>query len=1381
MFNKQACSYGLIALLLVSVVLSAIASAPSASALTEASWANKTTFTSYNSNVLKRVYTNSAGTSTYFIDATGGSTSSIKIVTLNSTGSTTATTTGILVQGATTVTSTTGSTTKNDIMMLQAIGGTTQVLNNAGTTFFAESLATASAELIGTNVNEIHLWLKKTGAPASANMIVAVFDSTCATVYQFGTVDVSTLTTSFVETTFRGAAAGRTLANGDRIGAFFNGGSAGNSGDVEYVNADRYDGTSNTITHTATGTQGSCTPTAQTARELRMQLSYNQQASYANDNDGGVSFWENAGYTVRATQTDSDTTQSLAGTGNSATPPAVLALEKKTTASAFAGASVDTVKLRLAKTGSPTGTISVVEVSATGSTSSKLNQAAGTITANVLNNANFGYAEHLNAGAALIGIQANSLTLGLKKTNSPTGTATFCVLNSSGACTYTFGTLDVSLLTTSDSQYTMVNYVSSVTFAQGDYIGIKYTTGDASNTVTVEGSSANAYDGTASAKAVLSSGLTWAADTTTDLGSSTANTAFKLDLVTLPTVLNTFGTMAASALTTTEAVYTFASASDFTLSSGATTYIGVLYTGGSIMGGGTTGDFIKVARSGADAYDGTTNSVFSSWANGAFSDTTASDLRFRLIDTAQEASDQEASAFIKYDAGSALSVGAVKVYWKDATKIPSSVTLSTSTDDVSYTDRVTVSPVQATGYDYLSFDAVYTVRYVKMTVATWGASDFSIAVGEFQRAQGLVDSGVAVSSVESTGGVQTVWYGASDTPTGTDTLTVGQVNIDTGKILQTVTISAFTGTSSQVGAIEATPNKVYVLNREGASAICRFWSINRDLTGSGSLATRNGCESGAPPVSAMKVITDGASAATDVLYFISARTSAASQIDKWANAASSIGTIGGATTATEVLLETGQNGVVVRSTAGGTESTATINTSTDALSAVLYTEDWITYGTQHYDFTGASARTYKSGEEIYIATSTHIIQYPTTGTFTLTDPYTCFVETLTKAAGLGTVTCLDDSPYYKVSNTLFVSGSGTTWTPRVMTATSTITPTVYSEALNVPLQENEDIINDNVIRLACDVYYTYPFARTLKTGDSSDCTQWTVLDTSSATIGRELPFTTTTDLVHNADYTFYNIHVTLASGEATDFYAQVKYDGKVVDLNYFDATDNVQLRLVYGQCYTLEYRDTTSDELASSSSICADDVAFKEDIIATELGFTFWSAPWGASHTYDTDTHILTTIVHHEPSPYNYTVTVYNGTMDAVVTDSITGADDLDVQTYNLTAFADETPLKLRLVNEDGKRFYDQYIDVGGQWFLPITTSVSTNVGTFEGFGLLMFLPIVFAAIFTRNTAGIGGGMIVAFIGILVVFGLLTLPAGILALITFVAIIGILAYRIVSQ
>jgi len=221
---------------------------------------------------------------------------------------------------------------------------------------------------------------------------------------------------------------------------------------------------------------------------------------------------------------------------------------------------------------------------------------------------------------------------------------------------------------------------------------------------------------------------------------------------------------------------------------------------------------------------------------------------------------------------------------------------------------------------------------------------------------------------------------------------------------------------------------------------------------------------------------------------------------------------------------------------------------------------------------------------------------------------------------------------------------------------------------------------------------------------------------------------------------------------------------------------------LYGQCYVLEYIKILDSSVADSSTICADDVAFKEDIINTELGFTFWSAPWGASHSYNSTSHILTTIVHHVPVGYNYTVNIINGTGDIILTQAFTNVTtEIDNNDFNVTSYLNQTALRVEYINEDGRLFYNQYFETGGDWLVSIRNAFETNIGEFEGWGMLMFLPIIFAAIFTRNTAGIGGGMVVAFIGVIVVFGVIQLPDNVIWLIAFVAVIGILAYRVVFQ
>lgn len=397
-----------------------------------------------------------------------------------------------------------------------------------------------------------------------------------------------------------------------------------------------------------------------------------------------------------------------------------------------------------------------------------------------------------------------------------------------------------------------------------------------------------------------------------------------------------------------------------------------------------------------------------------------------------------------------------------------------------------------------------------------------------------------------------------------------------------------------------------------------------------------------------------------------------------------------------------------------------------------------------------------------------------------------FVEDVEPSTG--TLTLIGNSKYYYFGNGLYISASTTTsqsWTFKQASGTQ-IELTLYNEVLNVPLQlMTDDTLGweNDVLRIACDGYYHLP-SNNVTVGSYSDCEQYTTQDIEDNPIGRELPFVTPKNIVWTSEYTNYNIHVTVTSGDAEDFDANIVYDGKDVDRNHFDAGDNVQVRLLYGQCYTLQFIEVLSGDVVQSSNICADDVIFKEALLSTTLGFVFWSSPWGVTHTVNCTSHEFTVITHHTPAPYNFTTTVYNSTSNLILNDTTNNASDPDSVTYDLDTFIvgdfdDNKPFTLYVFDENGMQRYKAYLCSTGGWLGDIATIWGDF--NFAGWGLLMFLPLIFAAMFTRNTAGIGGTMVVALIGSLVFFGVLELGENVIWLLTIVAGLGILAYRVLGQ
>jgi len=103
--------------------------------------------------------------------------------------------------------------------------------------------------------------------------------------------------------------------------------------------------------------------------------------------------------------------------------------------------------------------------------------------------------ELLTASSSLIGTTIKRVAWTLKKTGSPTGTITFTVRNAADAIVQTFGTLDITTVTTSDAEYTLTA-PSSYTLASGDRILVEYYDGTSGNKLQTKTSSTNAFDGT---------------------------------------------------------------------------------------------------------------------------------------------------------------------------------------------------------------------------------------------------------------------------------------------------------------------------------------------------------------------------------------------------------------------------------------------------------------------------------------------------------------------------------------------------------------------------------------------------------------------------------------------------------------------------------------------------------------------------------------------------------------------------------------------------------------------------------------------------------------------------------------------------------------------
>lgn len=194
----------------------------------------------------------------------------------------------------------------------------------------------------------------------------------------------------------------------------------------------------------------------------------------------------------------------------------------------------------------------------------------------------------------------------------------------------------------------------------------------------------------------------------------------------------------------------------------------------------------------------------------------------------------------------------------------------------------------------------------------------------------------------------------------------------------------------------------------------------------------------------------------------------------------------------------------------------------------------------------------------------------------------------------------------------------------------------------------------------------------------------------------------------------------------------------------------------------------------SLGNICNTGAMPKTLVYSSNLSFTFWSLPYGVSHTYDNDDDILLTKVRHDISPFNYTVKIYDSNnVEQFSQEYMSNSTTMDMQTINASGIS--KPSMLKVFNEAEDQIY--YSNLGLPSYLSASVLWFNEWLTIEGFNLLFMLPIVFGAMFTRNTVGIGTMSTVAFIATLNWFGIITLPDVAIYLMIFIAVIGVIAYK----
>lgn len=134
-------------------------------------------------------------------------------------------------------TSASTATTENDN------GVNEQVMSSANFEFIGEKVVNSSSALYGLTVNKIGFMMKKREGSPTGTATACVMDSSANILYTFGTVDVSTLPSTYTWTYFTNTLSTYTLTTGNYIGIKYSGGDSSNRIGIYWDNAGSYDGT----------------------------------------------------------------------------------------------------------------------------------------------------------------------------------------------------------------------------------------------------------------------------------------------------------------------------------------------------------------------------------------------------------------------------------------------------------------------------------------------------------------------------------------------------------------------------------------------------------------------------------------------------------------------------------------------------------------------------------------------------------------------------------------------------------------------------------------------------------------------------------------------------------------------------------------------------------------------------------------------------------------------------------------------------------------------------------------------------------------------------------------------------------------------------------
>lgn len=223
------------------------------------------------------------------------------------------------------------------------------------------------------------------------------------------------------------------------------------------------------------------------------------------------------------------------------------------------------------------------------------------------------------------------------------------------------------------------------------------------------------------------------------------------------------------------------------------------------------------------------------------------------------------------------------------------------------------------------------------------------------------------------------------------------------------------------------------------------------------------------------------------------------------------------------------------------------------------------------------------------------------------------------------------------------------------------------------------------------------------------------------------------------------------------------------------ADNTFTIDLPTNHCFTVFVSDGSLivPSWESLGQLCASGTMPKTITYSSNLSFTFWSLPYGVSHTFAQETETLQTKVRHDIFPFNYTIKIFDSSDVLAYTQEFNSTNEIDIQSINASGIS--RPALVKVFDIDNNQLY--YATIGTPSYFSDSVAWFEEWLSIEGFNLLFMLPIVFSAMFTRNTVGIGTTITVVFIATLTWIGILPIPDNVIYFMIAIGIVGMIAHK----